>query len=142
MSADRRTAFVDTNILVYAHDRTAGERHDKARELVRDLWASRRGVLSTQVLQELYVTLRRKLAQPLSPSEARSIVDDFRRWKVVVNDDHSLIAASETEERFGISFWDALVIQAAITAGADVVYSEDMNDGQDYDGVKVVNPFL
>ena len=140
MSADS-LQFVDTNVLVYAHDRTAGSKHDSARQLVHELWRSRRGVVSTQVLQEFYVTVRKKVAVPLSREEARELIVDFRSWRVVVNDEHSILDAIELEERFRISFWDALIVQAAITSGADVLYSEDLNAGQTYGTVTVVNPF-
>ena len=133
--------FVDTNVLVYAHDRSAGVRHAQAKALVEGLWVARTGVVSTQVLQELYVTLRKKVSPALSPDIARAIVDDYRRWHVVVNDDRAVIEASELEERFLISFWDALIVHSALIAGAPVLYSEDLNSGQDYAGVRVLNPF-
>jgi predicted nucleic acid-binding protein len=134
------SAFVDTNILVYAHDRSAGEKHRTARELVHNLWEARTAVVSTQVLQELYVNLRKKAARSLSAEEARSIVADYLRWEVVVNDEDSILDAIDIERRYQISFWDALIIQAAASAGAEVVLSEDLADGQRYGGVRVENP--
>ena len=134
--------FVDTNILVYAHDRSAGTKHDRARRLVEQLWNSANGVLSTQVLQELCINLRRKAARPLAYSEIRHLIQDYLKWEVIVNSPESAIHALEIEERYKISFWDALVIQAAEMAGAAVLYSEDMASGQKYGLVRVVNPLL
>ena len=133
--------FVDTNILMYAHDTSAGAKHDQAKSLVEDLWRSRSGVLSTQVLQELCVNLRRKAGRPLDLKATREIVLDYLSWEVVVNTSESVLEAMEIEERHGISFWDALVIQAAESAGAAVLYSEDLSHNQMYGGVRIVNPF-
>ena len=132
--------FVDTNILMYAHDTGAGTKHDRARALVEDLWRTRSGVLSTQVLQELCVNLRRKTGRPLGTRAIREIVVDYLSWEVVVNGGESILEALDLEERYQISFWDALVVQAAQQAGADVLYSEDLSDGQAYGPVRVVNP--
>jgi predicted nucleic acid-binding protein len=133
--------FVDTNILVYAHDRSGGRKHEVARDLVRRLWRERSGVLSTQVLQELYVNIRRKAAVPLSAAEAREVLKDYLSWTVVFNDGPAILRATELEQRFGLSFWDALIIQSAHEAGTAVVCSEDLNHGQSYGAVTVVNPF-
>lgn len=132
--------FVDTNILMYAHDATAGAKHERARALVEDLWRTRSGVVSTQVLQELCVNLRRKAGQPLDMKITREIVTDYLSWEVVVNNGESVLEALEIENRHGISFWDALVIQAAESSGAAVLYSEDLSDGHSYGSVRVVNP--
>ncbi len=134
--------FVDTNILVYAHDQTAGLKHQRAQLLTQDLWNSMDGIVSTQVLQELYVNLRRRSKSPLPASEAERILLDYFEWEVVVNDRTSLIRAVELETRYQISFWDALMLQAAERSGAGTVYTEDLNHGQRYAGVKAVNPFL
>jgi predicted nucleic acid-binding protein len=133
--------FVDTNILMYAHDTSAGARHDRAKALVEDLWQNRSGVVSTQVLQELAVNLRRKAGKPLDAKATRDVVFDYLAWQVVVNGGDSILEALDMEARYRISFWDALIIQAAQTAGADVLYSEDLSDGQRYGSVKVENPF-
>ena len=134
-------ACVDTNVLVYAHDRSATDKHLRARALVEALWSSRRGVVSTQVLQELYVNVRRKAAKPLSAAAAREILADYLRWEVVVNDGQSILAAVELETRFKLAFWDALIVQAAITSGAETLYSEDLSHGQRFGDLRVVNPF-
>jgi predicted nucleic acid-binding protein len=133
--------FVDTNVLVYAFDRPSGAKHDMARELVRGLWESATGVLSTQVLQEFAVYLRRKVVRPLSTNETRDVLQEYMGWTIIVNTAQSTLRALEIEERYKISFWDALVIQAAEAAGAEIIYTEDLSDGQSYGGVRAVNPF-
>ena len=132
--------FVDTNILVYAHDRTAGPKHDRARRLVENLWASGMGVLSTQVLQEFCVTLRRKVSPPVPPADVCLLVRDYIAWEIVVNTPETVLDALDLEARYGISFWDALVLQAAISAGVTTLYSEDFAEGQKYGSIQVVNP--
>ena len=132
--------FVDTNILVYAHDFKQGAKHERARQLVQELWDSGDGVLSTQVLQELCVSLRRKSARPLSAEETRRVIEDYAAWDIVVNTAESVLEALDIEMRHKISFWDALIVQAAASCGAEVLYSEDLADGQRYGGVRVVNP--
>ena len=134
--------FVDTNVLVYAHDRTAGAKHERARQLVEHLWLTGEGVLSTQVLQELCVTLRRKVTPPLSWEQVRHFVENYLAWEVVTNEPSSVVEALEIEKRFNISYWDALVIHAAWRSGAPVLYSEDLADGQRYDSLRIVNPLV
>ncbi len=133
-------AFIDTNILVYAHDAAAGVKHERARALVESLWEDRSGVLSTQVLQELCINLRRKATRPVSLRIAREIVTDYLAWEVQVNTGQSVLEALQIEERYGISFWDALIVAAATSPGASVLYSEGLSDGQRYGDVRVVNP--
>jgi predicted nucleic acid-binding protein len=132
--------FVDTNILIYAHDRSQGYKHERARDLVQSLWTSGQGVLSTQVLQELCVNLRRKVARPPSSDELRRLVSDYLSWDVVVNTPAAVLQALEIEERYKISFWDALILQAAEQSGAATLYSEDLAAKQRYGTVAVVNP--
>jgi len=132
--------FVDTNILMYAHDAAAGAKHERARALVEELWRERSGVVSTQVLQELCVNLRRKAGRPAGLKTVRAIVSDYLAWEVVTNAGGSVLEALDLEDRYQISFWDALIIQAAEASGATVLYSEDLSDGQTYRGVRVVNP--
>jgi predicted nucleic acid-binding protein len=132
--------FVDTNILMYAHDRSAGLKHDRARQVIERMWISGQGVLSTQVLQELCINLRRKIARPLPVEEARRLIQDYLSWEIVVNTPASVLQALEIEVRYKTSFWDALVLQAAESAGAAVLYSEDLASGQKYGPVQVTNP--
>jgi predicted nucleic acid-binding protein len=132
--------FVDTNILLYAHDPSAGLKHHRARQVIERLWDTGEGVLSTQVLQELCVNLRRKVARPLPVDEIRRLIQDYFSWEIVVNTAESVIQALEIEVRYKISYWDALVLQAAESAGAAVLYSEDLADRQRYGVIQVLNP--
>jgi len=134
--------FVDTNILMYAHDTAAGGKHERAKALVEELWRERTGVVSTQVLQELTVNLRRKAARPLDAKATREIVADYLTWQVVVNSGESILEALDLEQRYHISFWDALIVCAAEASGAPVLYSEDLSTGQRYGAVEVVNPLV
>lgn len=134
--------FVDTNILMYAHDRGAGAKHNRARAVVEELWESEAGVVSTQVLQELYVNLRRRTEQKQDSKAAREIVKDYLSWEVVVNTGASMLEAIEIEQRHGISFWDALIVQAAESSGAKLLYSEDFSSGHRYGSLRVINPLI
>lgn len=134
-------AFVDTNILVYAEDRDAKAKHEVARDLVLGLWRDRSGVLSVQVLQEFYVTVTRKLKKPLAPARARAAVGEYLTWTVVENTGPLLLDAMELQQESRLSFWDALVVQAALEAGCDTLWSEDLNAGQRFGSLLVVNPF-
>ena len=132
--------FVDTNILMYAHDTSAGTKHRRAKEIVEELWRDRTGAVSTQVLQELAVNLRRKTGRPIDAKATREIVADYLTWQVVVNGGDAILEALDLESRYQVSFWDALVLQAAHASGAEVLYSEDLSDGQTYGSVRVINP--
>jgi predicted nucleic acid-binding protein len=134
--------FVDTNILVYAHDRSAGMKHQRARLLLESLWDSGEGVLSTQVLQELCINLRRKARHPLQFDEIRQLIRDYSSWEVVTNSPESVLQALDIEARYKTSFWDALILQAAGSSGASILYSEDLATGQSYGAIRVVNPLL
>lgn len=133
--------FVDTNVLIYAHDAQAGARHDQAARLMADLWQTRQGILSTQVLQEFYVNVTRKIARPIERSAARMLLDLYATWPVVAAGPPEIKVASELEERYQLSFWDALIIAAARKGGAAILLTEDLTHGQEIAGVKVVNPF-
>lgn len=135
-------AFVDTNILVYAYDRGAGSRHEKALQLVEQLWHDGSGILSTQVLQEFYVNLRRKAQRPVTIGQARELISDYLAWDPVVNDGATILSAMEIEERYQVSFWDSLIVAAALRGGASVIYSEDFNHGQKFGPAVIQNPFL
>jgi predicted nucleic acid-binding protein len=135
------TDFVDTNILVYALDEDQGERHHTARALVEELWNTERGVLSTQVLQELYATLTRKLRRPMTRPRARAVIERYKAWPThqVTADD--IVAASELEQRHTVAFWDALIVVSAQQIGAKRILTEDMQHGRALGGVRVENPF-
>ena len=134
--------FVDTNILVYAHDLDASNKHDKAAEIVSQLWESRNGVLSTQVLQEFYVTLTRKVSSTLSKLEARKLVQKYSHWHVVLNSPSIIFQASEIEESYNLSFWDALIVSAAYSQNVPMILAEDLNHGQIIVGILIENPFV
>jgi predicted nucleic acid-binding protein len=134
--------FLDTNILVYAHDTSAGIKQDISRNKLIELWESGLGVLSTQVLQEFYVVVTTKLPKKMPPDTARSIVADLLKWEVVINDGDSVLRAIDIGKRYGYSFWDSMIIGAALEGQAEVLLSEDLSHGQVLSGLKIVNPFL
>jgi len=134
--------FVDTNILVYAHDRSAGLKQQRAQMLLEQLWDSGQGVLSTQVLQELCVNLRRKISRPLAVEEVRLLIRDYATWEIITNTPESVLQALDIELRYKTSFWDALILQAAESSGAAILYSEDLATGQRYRAVRVINPLI
>jgi predicted nucleic acid-binding protein len=132
--------FVDTNILIYAHDRAAGLKHERARQLIEHLWSTGQGALSTQVLQELCVNLRRRVAHPLPSEGIAKLIEDYLSWEIVINTPQSIVAALGIEARYKVSYWDALILHAAESCGAAVLYSEDLSHGQRYGAVEVVDP--
>ena len=134
------SVFIDTNVLVYAHDLDAGRRHETAKQLIQAPWS--RPVwpcVSGQVLQELAANLMRK---GVSLRDAREIARDYAAWGVVENTVPLLEAALDEMARWQLSFWDSLILAAARAAGAAVIYSEDLGAGQDYGGIRVENPFV
>jgi predicted nucleic acid-binding protein len=142
MNSMNDKCFVDTNILVYAHDRSAGLKHQRAQTLLEQLWDSGQGVLSTQVLQELCINLRRRIHRPLPVEEVRLLIRDYATWEVVTNTPESILQALDIEQRYKTSFWDALILQAAESSGASILYSEDLATGQRYRKVRVINPLI
>ena len=133
--------FIDTNILIYAHDKDAGRKNVISATILQYLWEQGTGLISTQVLEEFYVNVTGKIASPLSKPKAREIIESYLAWHVELNDDVTLLAASEIEERHHLSFWDALVVAAASNAKADKILTEDLNHGQTIEGVRIENPF-
>ena len=134
--------FVDTNVLIYAHDLDAGLKHDRAAAILSDLWENENGIVSVQVLQEFYVNVTRKISAPLTPALARGVIRNYLAWQIAPNDPSTVLSASEIAERNHISFWDALIVASASNAGADRILSEDLNHGQMIEGVVIENPFL
>lgn len=141
MSGMSDRTFVDTNVLIYAHDIDAGQKHEIAGALLRTLWAERAGVLSTQVLQEFYVNATRKIRKPLTKPEARTVVDAYTPWCVEGIAATDLASAFQIEDQARIGFWDALIIAVAARSGARRIVSEDLNAGQVIAGVTIQNPF-
>jgi predicted nucleic acid-binding protein len=133
--------FVDTNVLVYAHDASETARQPVAEATLAELWDRRAGALSTQVLQEFYVVATRKYDPPMPRREARGLVEVYSHWQVVLIDVPLIVAASQLEERHTLSFWDALIVEAARRAGATRLVTEDLQAGRRLAGVLVDNPF-
>jgi predicted nucleic acid-binding protein len=134
--------FVDTNVLIYAHDLDAGPRHVLASSRLSELWTSRQGFISAQVLQEFYVNVTRKIARPISRKAARDVLKAYAPWCTGRIRPEDIVKASELEERHRISFWDALIVVSAVLGGAARILSEDLNAGQSIEGVIVENPFV
>ncbi|MBM4423435.1 MAG: PIN domain-containing protein [Chloroflexi bacterium] len=133
--------FVDTNVLIYAHDRSAGAKHERARAVLESLWENGNGRLSIQVLQEFYTNATRKISKPLDADTAKDIIASFGEWPTHSPTVADVLAAIELQKRHSLSFWDAMMLTSAARMGCEAVLSEDLSAGQDYDGVKVVNPF-
>jgi predicted nucleic acid-binding protein len=142
MSGEAERHFVDTNVLVYAHDSSAHEKREIARDLLGRIWLDQSGCTSIQVLQELYATLTRKVRVPLKSAEASKIISYLSQWRVHSPEPADVLAAIQIHQRNQISFWDAMIVRSATRLGCTVIWSEDLNAGQDYAGVRVLNPFL
>jgi predicted nucleic acid-binding protein len=134
--------FVDTNILIYAHDADAGIKRERAVEKLRQLWETGGGRLSVQVLQEFYVNVTRKLTTRVARSTAREVVNTYSAWVREPITPETVLRATDIAELSQLSFWDALIVAAAEQAGADQLLSEDLNDGQAIAGIEVVNPLV
>lgn len=133
--------FVDTNLLVYSLDPAAREKHHRAREWMALAWRTRRGRVSVQVLQEFYVTVTRKLRPGLSRDAARVEVRSFLPWNPIEVGPYLIERAWYLEDRFGLSWWDSLIVAAAQSGGCRHLLTEDLQDGQDLEGLTVLNPF-
>lgn len=132
--------FVDTNVLIYAHDTDAGPKHEIAKAVLKELWRDRTGILSVQVLQEFYVNVTRKITPPLSKDMARLVANSYAIWcSETTPAEISLAFRIEDESRIG--FWDALIVSSAAKGGAARILSEDLNPGQRIAGIRVENPF-
>ena len=134
-------SFVDSNVLVYAHDADAGERHRRAAGCLEELWATRSGLLSTQVLQEFYVNVTKKIATPLSRGAAREVLRDYAPWVESLATPATVIRASEVSEIWQISFWDGMIVAAAEQSRAERLLTEDLSHGARIAGIEIVNPF-
>ncbi len=134
-------AFVDTNVLVYALEPSPSHKKEAAKKLVGSLLDEERICLSTQVLQELFATLTRKVPRPFSPSEALKHLDHCAAWPLFVVDYHAIREAGILSDQARLSFWDALIVVSASRSGAKLLYTEDLNSGQTILGVRVANPF-
>ena len=135
------SVFLDTNIIVYAYDTSAGGKHSLAAELIEDLWNTGRGIISTQVLQEFFVTTTKKIGKPLDVPTARDIVKDFLKWKTVVVDGEIILEAIDIRVSHKYSFWDSLIIASALQGGASTLLSEDLSSAHRLKGLVIRNPF-
>lgn len=133
-------AFLDTNILGYACDLDAAEKRPLARDLIRQLTTRSAACISTQVLQEFYVTATKKLG--IQPLDAKDVIQSFRNMETVAINPGDIDHAIDGSILWQVSFWDALIIAAASKARCEILYTEDLNDGQVYGDVRVCNPFL
>ncbi len=141
MNEAKSLQFVDTNILIYAHDLSAGHKHTRARNLIRELWESGEGCLSVQVLQEFYVNVTQKVPRPLAANVAASIIADLSAWQIHRPGAEDILDAIRLQNRYQTSFWDAMIIASAIQLGCQSIWSEDLNPGQVYDTITVLSPF-
>jgi predicted nucleic acid-binding protein len=131
--------FVDTNVLLYAIDARDPHKQQAARAWRAELWKSRRGRTSFQVLQEFYVNVAQKW--PAAEEDARAEVRDLMAWKPVTVDSAVIERGWKIQDRYQLSFWDALIVAAAKLSSCGFLLTEDLQEGQNIDGVKVVNPF-
>jgi predicted nucleic acid-binding protein len=141
MSAEPQREFVDANVLVYAFDSSAGQKREAAQALLERLWDSNTGCVSIQVLQEFFVTITKKVAKPLPVEEATARIREFAAWRVFAPAANDVLAAIDLHRQAKIGFWDAMIVLAAGESGCDVLWTEDLNDGQVLRGVRVRNPF-
>jgi predicted nucleic acid-binding protein len=134
--------FVDSNVLVYAVDSAEAERSLLAKTWLDELWRTGAGRLSPQVLNEVYSVLLRRGAALMEASTRRAYVRTYFAWLPVPSEVPLLERAWRIEERYGFAWWDALIIAAAQATGCRYLLTEDLQDGQELDGLLVVNPFL
>jgi predicted nucleic acid-binding protein len=140
MSAEP-TEFVDANVLVYAFDMSAGSKRVAAQTLLERLWDAGTGRLSIPVLQEFFVTVTRKTPQRLSVDEAAQRLREFAVWKIFTPTVEDVLSAIALQKEAQLNFWDAMVVEAAAQLGCDILWTEDLNDGQVLRGVRIRNPF-
>jgi len=134
--------FVDTNILIYAHDADAGLKRNRSIESLRQLWDSGLGRLSVQVLQEFYINVTRRLASPIAVATAREVLNTYSEWVREPTIPATVLRATQIAEIGQISFWDSLIVASAEQTGATQIYSEDLNAGQTIAGILIVNPLI
>jgi len=134
--------FVDTNVLVYAYDDTAGQKHTIAAQAVENWWNNKNGHISLQVIQEFYVTITRKIPHPMNAQAARQIVADLANWKIHCPTIDDVLQAIDIQQAHQLSFWDAMVIESAVRLGCRTLASEGLAHGQIIAGVEIFNPFI
>lgn len=134
--------FLDSNIIIYAYDKSDPERQKKAQQILKDVFQNENGILSPQVLSEFFVVVTRKIKNPLSSIDAKTIISSLSFLQVEEIDLTSVKRAIETHIQFKISYWDSLIISTAERAVYNIILSEDLNHGQIINGVEINNPFV
>ncbi len=134
--------FVDSNVLVYAHDQDSGDKQGRAAEELKELWTNGLGRVSTQVLQEFFVNVTQKVKKPLARGVAKELIRNYGLWVETPITPSTVLRACEISETWKIAFWDSMILASAEQDGARQLLTEDLNHGQVIAGVKVVNPFL
>ncbi len=135
------TVFVDTNVLLYCFDARDAAKRAGAQTWVAHCWQRRCGRISTQVLNEFYSNARRKFTSAISAGDARAEVRRYQQWQPWAIDHATVETAWAIESRFDLNYWDALIVASAQQQGCEHLLSEDLQHGQQIDGVQVVNPF-
>ena len=141
MSARPQREFVDANVLVYAFDSSAARKQHATQQLLERLWESGTGCVSIQVLQEFFVTITKKVPKPLPVDDAKARIREFAAWTVFAPKADDIVGAIDLHTQAKIGFWDAMVVLAAAESECDVLWTEDLNDGQLLRGVRIRNPF-
>lgn len=141
MSDELSYQFIDTNVLVYAYDNQDAQKQQQAKTLLRRLWQEQTGCISIQVLQEFYVTTTRKLAKPLTVSEASQIISDLGLWRIHQPQVEDILSAIQIQQRHQLSFWDSMIVRSASQLGCSVIWTEDLNSGQLIEGCQIQTPF-
>ena len=141
MSAEPAREFVDANVLVYAFDVSAGRKKAAAEGLLANLWETGTGCLSVQVLQEFFVTVTGKVTPPMPVEDAADRIRELATWRVFAPTADDVLGAIALHKQARLSFWDAMVVRAAAETGCSILWTEDLNDGQLLQGVRVRNPF-
>ena len=137
----KQRVFLDTNVLVYLFDADDPAKQRRVQNLLSNRELRAQVILSTQVLQEFYVCVTRKLATPLDLEEAFQAVQDLTAFPVVQIDPSLILLAIQRSRKAKVSFWDALILEAALGAGVTLLYSEDFQDGAVFGGLRIANPF-
>jgi len=141
MTARPQREFVDANVLVYAFDSSAARKQQVAQQLLERLWESGTGCVSIQVLQEFFVTITKKVPKPLPVDDAKARIREFAAWTVFEPTADDIVAVIDLHTQAKIGFWDAMVVLAAAESDCDVLWTEDLNEGQLLRGVRIRNPF-
>ena len=136
------TVFVDTNVFVYSFDERDPIKQKLAQKWITSLWQSRTGVISTQVLNELYNVACKKFTQQKNISELRNDIQLLRVWRTELLDHDTIDDAWALQDKFNFSYWDSLIVSCARQAGCKILLSEDLHTGLNIEGLRIINPFI